>query len=155
MLISYDLTSWFPDSVLFTRTSISPLVLNPFSAELFKVDYSMLKLGRLYIHVIGFLEYLYNSQSNNADFRWDSSLRADSRESVLFAISSILPVALKELKGLNSNCWSKCDHIQLLFANKANPNKPTHSCGSILVYTSRYPCNNMYQATNILYTMCM
>ena len=42
---------------------------NPFSAELFKVDPSMFKLGRLYFHVIGFLEYFYNSQLNNADFR--------------------------------------------------------------------------------------
>ena len=71
--------------------------LNSFSAELFKVDSSMFKLGRLYFHVIGFLEYFYNLQPNNADFRWDSSLRADSPESVLFAKSSILPLALKEL----------------------------------------------------------
>ena len=40
---------------------------NPFSAELFKVDNSL--LGRLYFHVIGFLEYFYNSLPNNADFR--------------------------------------------------------------------------------------
>ena len=58
----------------------------------------MFKLGRLYFHVIEFLEYLYNSQPNNADFRRDSSLRADSPESVLFAKSSILPLALKVLK---------------------------------------------------------
>ena len=57
----------------------------------------MFQLGRNYFHVIGFLEYLHNLQPNNADFRWDSSLRAASPESVLFAKSSILPLALKEL----------------------------------------------------------
>ena len=44
------------------------MILTLFSAELFKVDYSMFKLGRLYVHVIGFLEYFYNSQLNNAGF---------------------------------------------------------------------------------------
>ena len=44
------------------------------------------------------LDYLDNNKANNADFRSDSSLRADSPESVLFAKSSILPLALKELK---------------------------------------------------------
>ena len=73
-------------------------MVNPFSAELFQVESSMFKLGRLYFHVIWFLEYLYNSQPNNADVRWDSSLRADSPESALFAKSSILPLALKELR---------------------------------------------------------
>ena len=32
-------------------------IINPFSADLFKVDSSMFKLGRLYFQVIGFLEY--------------------------------------------------------------------------------------------------
>ena len=83
--------------------------INPFSAELFKVDSSMLKLGRLYFHVIGFLEYFYNSQPNNADFRWDSSLRADSPESGLFATCSILPLALKELKSASISYVVLCN----------------------------------------------
>ena len=44
------------------------------------------------------LDYFGNLKANNADIRWDSSLRADSPESALFAKASILPVALKELK---------------------------------------------------------
>ena len=87
--------------------------VNPFSAELFKVDSFMFKLGQLYFHDIGFLEYFYNSQPNNADFRWDSSLRADSHESALFAKCSILPLALKELKELVrlQNAWAKWPQI--------------------------------------------
>ena len=82
-------------------------LFSPFSAELFQVDSSMFKVGRLYFHVIWFLEYIYNSQRNNADFRWDSSLPADSPESALFAKSSILSLALKELIKIGDACYKK------------------------------------------------
>ena len=71
--------------------------VNSFSAELFKVDSSMFKIGRLHSHVIKVLQYSDNLKANNADFRWGSSLRADSPESALFAKTLILPLALKEL----------------------------------------------------------
>ena len=42
---------------------------NSFSAELFKVDYFMIKIGRLYCSCKSGLEYIYNYKANNADFR--------------------------------------------------------------------------------------
>ena len=58
----------------------------------------MFKIGRLHFTCNKSLDYFDKEKANNADFRWDSSLRADSPESVLFAKTSILPLALKELK---------------------------------------------------------
>ena len=43
---------------------VNPIVLfaiiNSFSAELFKEDLSMLKIGRLYFRVIGVLDFFHN-----------------------------------------------------------------------------------------------
>ena len=57
----------------------------------------MFKIGRLHFSCNNSLDYFDKLTANNADFNWDSSLRADSPESALFAKTSILPLALKEL----------------------------------------------------------
>ena len=76
---------------------------NSFSTELFKVDYSCSKSGVSISHLLKVLDYIDKYKANNADFRWDSSLRADSPESVLFAKNTILPLALKKLRKDHNN----------------------------------------------------
>ena len=58
-------------------------LLNFFSAEFTKEDFSMFMKGRLPFS--SNMEYFNNLRTNNVDCRFDSSKRAESPEYVLFA----------------------------------------------------------------------
>ena len=88
---------WFPTLSTFSRVNMC--YFNPFSAKLFKVDSSWLEIGHLHFACNKSLDYFDNWMANNADFRLDSSLRADSPESVLFAKTSIFTFGAERVKG--------------------------------------------------------
>ena len=51
-------------------------------------------------NLIRVLEYFYNKKANNADFRCELSLTADSPEYVLFAKTSMLKISAEKFNVL-------------------------------------------------------